>query len=84
MDKILEVHPSTLAEVQKLIQSCRKLGLRVRAAGATHSWGPMFSDEGNVVMYTDKLTPIDGEENMSLWQVIYIAKAMSAMVKATT
>ena len=69
MEKILAVHPSTLEDVKKLVVACRDLGLRVRPAGSTHSWGPMFSDEGQVVMYTDKLKPIDGEERMSLWQV---------------
>ena len=69
--KVLEVRPTKLEEVQALVKGCRELGLRIRAAGATHSWGPMFTDEGHVIMYTDKLKPFDGER-MSVWQVLVV------------
>ncbi len=67
-NQILSVRPTQFEEVQNIVRACRQLGLRLRAAGATHSWSPMFSDEGHVLMYTNKLVPFDGDK-MSLWTV---------------
>lgn len=59
---ILACHPTKVEEVQAVIRGARKLGLSVRAAGRTHSWTPLFSDEGQVVMYVRDLQRPDGPQ----------------------
>ena len=59
-DQVLAVRPTCLEEVQAVIRAARKHRLRVRAAGTRHSWSPVFSDEGNVVLYTRDVRNPDG------------------------
>ena len=51
-DWVLAVRPQTVTQVQAVVRAAKKLGLRVKAAGSTHSWSPVYSDRGQVVVYT--------------------------------
>ena len=66
MNEILAVKPTKVEEVQRVIKGARQLGLRVRAAGTKHSWTPLFSDEGDVVIYVRELERPDGAERLEL------------------
>ena len=60
--EILSVSPQSLSEIQAVVKGCRELAIRIRAAGATHSWSPLFSDEGQLVMFTKDLKRHDGPQ----------------------
>ena len=59
-DWVLAVRPKTVTQVQAVVRAARTLGLRVRVAGSTHSWSPIFSDKGQVVVYVKQLERQDG------------------------
>jgi hypothetical protein len=46
-----------------------QLKLWVWAAGKTHPWSLMHNNEGQVVLYMDKLTPEPGDKTMSVMKV---------------
>ena len=68
-NEILSVSPTTVEEVQAVVRAARQLGLRVRAAGRTHSWTPLFSDEGDIVMHVRDIKRPKGAPQIELTQV---------------
>ncbi len=48
--------------LQAVVKACKKHCVRVRCAGRTHSWGPMYSDEGQMVMKMHNLKRHDGDQ----------------------
>ena len=59
-DWVLAVRPQTVTQVQAVVRAARTLGLRVKAAGSTHSWSPVYSDRGQVVVYIKGLQRPNG------------------------
>lgn len=42
---------------QDIIKEAKKYHKRVRAVGAGHSWSPIFPDDGDYLVFTEKLKP---------------------------
>ena len=43
-----------------MVRAASLIGLRVRPIGSTHSWSPLYPDDGQVALYTSHLTRHDG------------------------
>ena len=54
--RILAARPRTLSEIKITLEVALRWNLTVRAAGNAHSWSPLFSDEGQVVVYMGDVT----------------------------
>lgn len=83
MQPILACWPTTVEEVQAVIRGAKFLGLKVRAAGATHTWTPLYSDKGQVVMYLGKLERSDGPR-IELKQVNRILHVLFYWIQVST
>lgn len=44
--------PSTSYGIQQIVKYAKTRGLRVRASGYRHSWSPVFSDDGQIIIST--------------------------------
>ncbi|KAI0843225.1 hypothetical protein F5Y06DRAFT_257215 [Hypoxylon sp. FL0890] len=44
--------PSTSHGIQQIVKYAKTRGLKVRASGYRHSWSPMFSEDGQIVIST--------------------------------
>lgn len=49
-----------------MIRAAKKLQLRIRCVGSSHSWSPLFSDEGHICMYMGGLQPDNGHPKIKL------------------
>ncbi|KAK3099311.1 hypothetical protein FSP39_002463 [Pinctada imbricata] len=58
--KVISCHPKTKDEVQKIIKAVNEFKgeVKLRCAGARHSWSPLFFDSSkqNVLIYVDKIS----------------------------
>ncbi|KAL3888026.1 hypothetical protein ACJMK2_000409 [Sinanodonta woodiana] len=53
--RVLATHPETLNQLKKLISTAREMGLKVRCAGAKHSWAPLFADSEQLLIYMERM-----------------------------
>lgn len=52
---VCECHPKNLKEIKALVVACDLNRMHIRCAGAGHSWAPIFSDDGTVLVIMDKM-----------------------------
>lgn len=52
---VYECHPKNLKEIQTLVVACNHNHMRIRCAGAGHSWAPIFSDDSTVLAIMDEM-----------------------------
>ena len=66
---VLSVQPRNLQEIKNVLSACSELGLKVRCSGRGYSWSPIFSDPGQVLLYTGFFNSELGKERIRLHKV---------------
>ena len=68
---VLSIQPRNLQEIKRVLVACSssELNLKVRCSGRGYSWSPIFSDPGQVLLYTGFFDNDEEEERIQLNEV---------------
>ena len=55
--------------LQLIVRAAKELQLRVRCVGSSHSWSPLFTDNGHICMYMGDLKPENDQPKIKLNKV---------------
>jgi len=58
-------YPRTVCEVQQVVYKANQDGKRLKVVGTSHSWSPMFGDDGSYFLATEKLISISKDMSSS-------------------
>ena len=56
LERVLAARPTNLAELQATVKFARSANLTIRAAGSSHSWSPLFTEENQMLVYVGDVT----------------------------